>query len=113
MSLDPASGDLPAPVSGEVVQLHGAHLALTIRTYGGVDALGHVDVDTVMLHGVGSTPLVAMGERIKRGQPLIRFDVDAVPSKPRTLLTQAIIANMNAWPPLSRDAAACPRATPS
>ncbi len=98
-------------MSGEIVQLHGAHLALTIRTYGGVDALAHVGVDTLMLRGVGFTPLVAMGERIKRGQALIRFDVDALPSKPRTLLTQVIIANINAWPPSSGDAAAWPRTT--
>ena len=96
VSLDPTSGELLAPVSGEVVQLHGAHHALTIRTDSGIEVLVHIGIDTVMLRGEGFTPLVAMGERVRRGQPLIRFDVDAVASKARSLLTQVIIANMDA-----------------
>ena len=96
VSLDPTSGELLAPVSGEVVQLHGAHHALTIRTDSGIEVLVHIGIDTVMLRGEGFTPLVAMGERVRRGQPLIRFDVDAVASKARSLLTQIIIANMDA-----------------
>lgn len=96
VSLDPTSGELLAPVSGEVVQLHGAHHALTIRTDSGIELLVHIGIDTVMLRGEGFTPLVAMGQRVRRGQPLIRFDVDAVASKARSLLTQVVIANMDA-----------------
>ncbi|MBL8352866.1 MAG: phosphoenolpyruvate--protein phosphotransferase [Burkholderiaceae bacterium] len=96
VSLDPTSGELLAPVSGEVVQMHGAHHALTIRTDSGIELLVHIGIDTVMLRGDGFTPLVAMGDRVRRGQPLIRFDVDAVAAKARSLLTQVVIANMDA-----------------
>jgi phosphocarrier protein FPr/phosphocarrier protein len=96
VSLDPTSGELLAPVAGEVVQLHGAHHALTIRTDSGIEVLVHIGIDTVMLRGEGFTPLVAMGQRVARGQPLIRFDVDALAGRAKSLLTQVIVANMDA-----------------
>src|SRR5512139_2647646 len=96
VSLDPTSGELRAPVAGEIVQLHGAHHALTIRTDSGIEVLVHIGIDTVMLRGEGFTPLVAMGQRVTRGQPLIRFDVDDLARRAKSLLTQVIVANMDA-----------------
>jgi phosphocarrier protein FPr/phosphocarrier protein len=58
--------------------------------------LVHIGLDTVMLRGEGFTPLVKLGQRVARGQPLIRFDLDALAGKARSLLTEVIIANMDA-----------------
>ncbi|MDE2370367.1 MAG: phosphoenolpyruvate--protein phosphotransferase [Burkholderiales bacterium] len=96
ISIDPTSGDLLAPMAGEVVQLHGAHHALTLRADNGVELLIHVGIDTVMLRGEGFMPLVRVGERVERGQPLLRFDVDALAAQARSLLTQIVVANMDA-----------------
>jgi phosphocarrier protein FPr/phosphocarrier protein len=96
VSIDPTSAELLAPVAGEVVQLHGAHHALTLRTDGGLEVLVHIGLDTVMLRGEGFSPLVALGQRVARGQPLIRFDLDALARRARSLLTEVIIANMDA-----------------
>ena len=79
VSIDPTSAELLAPVAGEVVQLHGAHHALTLRTDGGLEVLVHIGIDTVMLCGEGFQPLVTLGQRVARGQPLIRFDLGFLP----------------------------------
>ena len=96
VSIDPTSSEVLAPVAGEVVQLHGAHHALTLRSDGGLEVLVHVGIDTVMLRGEGFTPLVTVGQRVARGQPLIRFDLDVLACKAKSLLTEVIITNMDA-----------------
>ena len=96
-STPPAGAPSPPRLEARDFHLYyGAHHALTIRTDSGLEVLLHIGIDTVMLRGEGFTPLVAMGARVKRGQPLIRFDVDAVAMRARSLLTQVIIANMDA-----------------
>ncbi|MBI5520293.1 MAG: phosphoenolpyruvate--protein phosphotransferase [Desulfovibrio sp.] len=93
VSLDPTSALVLAPMPGKVVQLHDAHHALTISG-GGVDLLIHVGIDTVQLRGAGFTPLVAKGDSVAAGQPLLSFDADLVAGRSKSLLTQIVVANM-------------------
>jgi len=95
VSLDPTSTQLLAPISGVVAQFHDAHHALTISG-GGVDLLIHVGIDTVLLRGAGFTPLVAKGDSVTAGQPLLTFDADLVAGKAKSLLTQILVANTEA-----------------
>ena len=93
VSIDPTSAEMLAPISGTVVNLHKAHHALTIVGDSGVEVLVHIGIDTVELKGEGFTPLVKQGDKVTRGQPLIRFDLDTVGRKARSLLTQVLITN--------------------
>jgi phosphocarrier protein FPr/phosphocarrier protein len=95
VSLDPTSSEVLAPMDGVVTQLHGAHHALSI-TGSGVELLIHVGLDTVLLRGEGFTPLVAKGDTVRAGQPLLAFDADLVAGKAKSLLTQIVGANMEA-----------------
>jgi phosphocarrier protein FPr/phosphocarrier protein len=92
-SLDPTSDILLAPLGGTVVHLHAARHALTLRTADGLDLLLHIGVDTVGLRGDGFTALVAEGDAVVAGQALIRFDLDAVARRARSLLTQVLVAD--------------------
>ena len=93
ISLDPTSNELLAPAAGIVTLLHAAHHAVTIKADSGLEILVHIGIDTVSLKGEGFTPLVAQGERVALGQPMIRIDIDMVARKARSLLTQIIIVN--------------------
>ena len=93
ISLDPTSNELLAPAPGVVTQLHAAHHALTLTTDSGVEILMHIGIDTVGLKGEGFAPLVAEGERVAPGQPLIRFDTELIGRRATSLLTQIIIVN--------------------
>ena len=92
-SLDPTSSTVLAPIDGEVVQLHAAHHAITLRHRSGVDILIHVGIDTVSLRGEGFTPMVRIGDRVSQGQGLIRFDLDQLACTARSLLTQVVVAD--------------------
>src|SRR5690349_22045454 len=73
VAIDPTAGVLHAPCDGEILDMKGAKHAVTIRSPIGVDVLMHVGIDTVNLGGAGFVPLVAVGEHVDQGTPLLRF----------------------------------------
>src|SRR5262245_893616 len=93
LSIDPTDARLLAACDGEVVALHAAGHAVTLRTSDGVEVLMHVGIDTVMLKGEGFHPRVKPGDHVKAGTPLIDFDLDFVATHAKSLLTQIVIAN--------------------
>ena len=74
----PASDDIVAPVSGEVVALFPTNHALGIRTDDGVEVLIHVGINTVALEGKGFAAHVAQGDRVTIGQKLLTVDLAEV-----------------------------------
>ncbi len=101
-SIDPTEGCLSAPCAGEVLHLHPAGHAVTLRAAGGVEVLMHIGIDTVALKGQGFTPHVKAGQRVEAGTPLIDFDIDHVATHAKSLLTQIIIVNGDAVQAMER-----------
>ncbi len=93
ISIDPISQVLLAPCNGEIVQIHSANHAVTVKTAEGIEVLMHIGIDTVALKGQGFIPKVKVGDRVKTGDMLIEFDADYVAIHARSLLTQIIITN--------------------
>jgi phosphoenolpyruvate-protein phosphotransferase len=93
VSIDPTDACLRAPCAGEVLNLHAAGHAVTLRAAGGVEVLMHIGIDTVALKGSGFTSRVKAGDRVEAGAPLIEFDLDHVATHAKSLLTQIVIAN--------------------
>lgn len=90
-SIDPVTQRLLSPCEGEILNVHSAGHALTLRACGGLEVLLHIGIDTVQLKGDGFTPLVKAGDRVTAGQALIDFNADQVALKARSLLTQILI----------------------
>ncbi|NGO72647.1 PTS sugar transporter subunit IIA [Streptomyces boncukensis] len=65
-----------APVDGIVVSLH-PH-AFVVVDSDGHGVLTHLGIDTVQLNGEGFELLVAKGDSVSRGQPMVRWDPAAV-----------------------------------
>ncbi len=92
LSIDPTSDTLLAPCAATVIQLHASRHAISLRAEHGIELLLHIGVDTVSLRGKGFEALVAEGDTVRCGQPLIRFDIGAVALDARSLLTQVLVA---------------------
>src|SRR5215469_7401407 len=93
LSIDPTDALLVAPCDGEVVSLHAAGHAVTLRTPQGLELLMHVGIDTVTLKGEGFIPRVKPGDKVQAGAPLIQFDLDFLATHAKSLLTQIVVAN--------------------
>ena len=94
VSIDPLSDQVVAPCDAEVRQVHRAGHAVTLDALG-LEIVIHVGLDTVQLKGEGFQPLAKAGDRVRAGDPLLRFDADVVARRARSLLTEVVITNMD------------------
>jgi phosphoenolpyruvate-protein phosphotransferase len=92
LAIDPTTGIVVAPCSGQVVTLPASGHAVSIRTAQGIDVLIHIGIDTVELHGRGFEPRVQPGAMVRAGDELIRFDLDVVARGAKSLMTPIVIA---------------------
>jgi multiphosphoryl transfer protein len=93
LSIDPTDGLLVALCDGEVVSLHAAGHAVTLRTAEGIELLMHVGIDTVTLKGEGFIPHVKPDDEVRAKAPLIHFDLDFLANHAKSLLNQIVITN--------------------
>lgn len=89
----PEEGILYAPVDGTVTALFPTGHAIGILTEDGVEVLIHVGMDTVKLEGEGFEPLTTVGSQVKKGQELLRFDLEAIRKAGYSLLTPVLVSN--------------------
>ncbi len=67
LSIDPTDALLVAPCDAEVMSLHAAGHAITLRTAEGAEILLHIGIDTVKLKGEGFHPAVQAGDQVRAG----------------------------------------------
>src|ERR1700748_1915662 len=65
LSIDPVDATLVAPCDGELVSLHAAGHAITLRSPEGAEILLHIGIDTVALKGEGFRPCVSIGQKVR------------------------------------------------
>ncbi|WP_212911316.1 PTS glucose transporter subunit IIA [Streptomyces sp. TS71-3] len=80
-AIDPVreAGAAVAPVDGVVLALHPHAFAVVDAEGHGV--LTHLGIDTVQLNGEGFELLVAKGDTVTRGQPVIKWDPAAIEAR--------------------------------
>jgi phosphocarrier protein FPr/phosphocarrier protein len=96
-AIDPTGSVLQAPCAGVVGSVHAARHALTLRGEGGLELLLHLGLETVGLGGAGLEVLVAEGDRVAAGAPLIRLDLDRLAQGAASLITPLVITTPGAY----------------
>ncbi len=93
VAIDPVGDLVLAPVDGEVAALFPTGHAVALRTSGGFEVLVHVGVDTVKCAGLFQA-LVAKGTHVRRGEPLIKIDLDGLHREAPSVLSPVVITNL-------------------
>ena len=93
VAIRPTEGKLYAPCDGEITTFFPTGHAIGIKSNGGADILIHVGMDTVKLNGKGFTPKAAQGDKVKKGDLLLEFDIEAITKEGYSLDTPVIITN--------------------
>ncbi|HEX5182245.1 MAG TPA: phosphoenolpyruvate--protein phosphotransferase [Allosphingosinicella sp.] len=93
IAIDPLEGLVRAPADAIVASLPETAHAVTLDLANGAQILIHIGIDTVALGGEGFEACVAAGQRVAAGDPLIRFDLDAVARRVRSLITPIVLVN--------------------
>jgi PTS system glucose-specific IIC component len=91
----PSKGEVYAPIDGEVTVLFPTKHAVAITTDSGLEILVHIGIDTVALNGEGFTAHASQGDKVKKGDLLISFDMNVVGEKAKSLTSAVIITNMD------------------
>lgn len=93
IAIEPAVGELVAPADGEISSTFDTHHAVGMTTVDGAELLMHIGIDTVKLGGKHFTYLVNEGDKVKKGQPLIRFELEAIKAEGYPVTTPLIVCN--------------------
>lgn len=89
----PNSGYLYAPADGEISTVFITKHAVGMVTDEGVEILMHIGINTVELEGKGFKQIVKDGQKVKKGDILIEFDIDLIKDKNYDTTTIMIISN--------------------
>lgn len=89
----PKEGKVFAPADGVISAFFPTLHAIGITTDTGAELLIHVGLDTVQLNGEGYTAKAAEGDRVKKGQLLLEFDIALLQAKGFCIETPVLVTN--------------------
>lgn len=93
LAILPAEGKLYAPCNGEITTFFPTGHAIGISSENGAEILIHVGMDTVKLDGEGFTKKKNQGDKVKKGELLLEFDIDKIKGAGYDIITPMIITN--------------------
>ncbi len=92
----PSEGTIVSPVDGKIVNLFPTKHAIGILSDGGREILIHVGIDTVNLKGQGFEALVSENDRVVKGQPLLKVDLEFIKQNAPSIITPIVFTNLDA-----------------
>ena len=97
IAIEPQEGKVCSPLDGEVVMVFPTGHAIGLKSTNGAEVMIHIGMDTVELEGKGFTTIVKKGQAVKKGDPLIKFDMEAIKKAGFKLTTPIVVTNSNEY----------------
>lgn len=93
IAIEPEEGKVYAPADGVISTFFPTGHAIGITTDLGVEILIHVGMDTVEMNGDGFEPQKSQGDKVKKGDLLLKFNIDKIKAAGHPVTTPVIITN--------------------
>lgn len=93
VAIRPVKGEVKAPFDGIITTFFPTGHAIGMEADNGAEVLIHVGMDTVSLDGEGFVPQVKEGDRVKKGQLLLKFDMDVIKAHGLETITPVVLTN--------------------
>ena len=93
VAIEPSEGKLYAPADGVIETVFETKHAVGMTTDDGVELLMHIGIDTVKLGGQHFEAHVTPEQKVKKGDLLVSFDMDAIKAAGYPLTTPMIVCN--------------------
>lgn len=94
MAVIPEEGVLYAPMDGTLMIYDTMH-AVGITGENGLEVLMHIGMDTVKLNGTYFHKIAESDTMIKKGDPIVSFDIEKIKERGYDLTTPVIVTNLN------------------
>ena len=95
IAIIPEEGVVYAPFDGKIDVFFQTGHAIGLVNNEGTEVLIHVGIDTVNLNGEFFHPQKQSGDEIKKGEVLLKFDIDKIKDAGYDIVTPFIISNTN------------------
>lgn len=93
VAIEPAEGRIYAPFDGEMTVVPATKHVLGLRAKDGTCLVIHIGTDTMKLAGEGLFPKLKQGDRFKRGELIMEFDIDRLKSLGYSVITPVIVTS--------------------
>lgn len=93
IAIVPSTNEIISPVDGKVSMIFPTKHAIGLVSNEGVELLIHIGIDTVELEGKFFEAFVKVGDEIKKGDLLVKFDKEAIEKKGYDLTTMFVVSN--------------------
>ena len=90
----PQDALITAPEDGEVVFVFDTKHAIGFLTDSGLSMLLHIGIDTVKLEGKGFEVLVENGQKVKKGDPMMRLDLSYLSENASSLASPVLCTEL-------------------
>ncbi|CAG9298399.1 beta-glucoside-specific PTS transporter subunit IIABC [Celerinatantimonas diazotrophica] len=97
IAIIPDDNVLYAPVDGVVTSIYATGHAVNFIADNGAEIIFHIGLDTVQLEGKFFEPMVRSGERVKSGQPLVKFQRENIEQSGYDTVVVCVITNSNEY----------------
>ncbi|MCD7091724.1 MULTISPECIES: PTS beta-glucoside transporter subunit IIABC [Klebsiella pneumoniae complex] len=92
-AIKPLIGRVVSPVNGTISSLFKTFHAIGVTSAEGAEILIHVGIDTVKLDGQHFMPRVKTGDKVRVGDVLVEFDLQAITAAGYDITTAVIVTN--------------------
>jgi glucose-specific phosphotransferase enzyme IIA component len=89
----PSKGEVIAPISGTISSIVLSKHAIGITSENGLELIVHIGMDTLSLNGEGFKIRVKEGDKVNRGELLMKFDLKLLKSKNIEATSVMVITN--------------------
>ena len=93
IAIEPTEGKVFAPCDATVDMMFETGHAVSLIAEFGAEVLIHVGLETVSLKGKHFTVHVANGDKVKKGDLLIEFDLEAIKAEGFNTITPMLVCN--------------------
>jgi len=93
-AVTPKEGIVKAPEDGEVAFVFDTKHAIGFLTASGISLLIHVGVDTVKLEGKGFEVLVENGQKLHKGDPMLKMDLNYLKQNAPSIMTPVLCTEL-------------------
>lgn len=78
IGIEPTEGKVYAPCNGTISYVADTLHAIGVTTDDGTEILIHIGIDTVKMNGEGFSSKVKAGQKVSRGEALLKMDIDKI-----------------------------------
>lgn len=93
VGITPTVGTAVAPFNGTISALFDTKHAIGLTSEDGIEMLIHIGINTVELNGEPFTAYIKTGDKVKAGDKLVDFDIDAIKKAGYPITTAVLVSN--------------------